>query len=162
MKDAEHLARAGRVLGRDLTGMELVRDAGVEVLGQQDIVDGDDDDEDGEGGELLANDIDVGSGGVKIDLLPPGPDSASYDHALHQQHDVEQGATPPLDVSEADIARIVPRVMSHRLRVRDGPEDEILASAVLGAVKGETEREVEGLESRSTVKDILVKILSEV
>lgn len=70
-----------------------------------------------------------------------------------------------LDVSEADVARIVPRVVSHRLRVRDGPEDEVLWNAVFGAVgwwKGGEEPEPESERVRSTVKDILVQILSEV
>jgi len=64
-----------------------------------------------------------------------------------------------LDVSEADVARIVPRVVSHRVRVRDGPEDEVLGSAVFGAVgKWELEEKWE----RSTVKDIVVQILADV
>jgi hypothetical protein len=62
-----------------------------------------------------------------------------------------------LDISEADVARIIPRVLSHRLRVLDGPEDEALASAMFSVV-GKKARQWE----RSTVKDILVQILSEV
>jgi hypothetical protein len=73
-----------------------------------------------------------------------------------------------LDVSEADIARIVARVFSHRLRVRD--EEEILGSLVYSAVgscvaceardEGDDQTEQNTWE-RSTVKDILVEILAE-
>ena len=73
-----------------------------------------------------------------------------------------QEGIPVLDVSEADVARIVPRVISHRLRVLDSPEDQLLGSAVFGAFRaGKVENAYEGWE-RSTVKDILVQILSEV
>ena len=65
--------------------------------------------------------------------------------------------THVLDVSEADVARITPRVLSHRLRVLDSPEDEPLATAVFGAV-GKKDFHWE----RRTVKDILIQILSEV
>ena len=64
-----------------------------------------------------------------------------------------------MDVSEEDVATILPRVISHRVRVRDGPEDELLGSLVFCAAgpapgKGQWERK--------TVKDIMVKILTEV
>ena len=93
-----------------------------------------------------------------------------------------------LDVSEADVARVFPRVVSHRVRVRGGPEEEVLSSAVCSAVDApgsvsrgsllqlqrETksgkvvgERGEEGVDrvdgwERKTVKDILVEILMEV
>jgi hypothetical protein len=64
----------------------------------------------------------------------------------------------------------VPRVLSHRLRVRDGPEEENLGSLVYSAVGSCVACEVrdEGDDQtkqntweRSTVKDILVEILAE-
>ena len=76
-----------------------------------------------------------------------------------------------LDVSEADIARIVPRVLSHRLRVRDGPEDEIMGNLIHSAVGScatcEVGDEEDDVKKQSTwerrmVKDILVRILAEI
>jgi hypothetical protein len=66
-----------------------------------------------------------------------------------------------------------PRCVSHRLRIRDGPREEVLAGAVFGATFGDeeiiTEEEEEGVlgfvdayEVRPTVKDVLVSVLSEV
>jgi hypothetical protein len=80
---------------------------------------------------------------------------------------------PMFDVSEADVARIVPRVVSHRVRMRDGWMDEVLAGAVCGATifvdKGGVERkpgqdgmEVEIGHGEATVKDVLVRILQRV
>jgi hypothetical protein len=62
-----------------------------------------------------------------------------------------------LDVSEADVARVLPRIVSHRLRVRDGPEDEVLGSALYGTVQANN-----ATFERTTVKEVLVKILGEV
>jgi hypothetical protein len=67
-----------------------------------------------------------------------------------------------LDVSAADVARIVPRVISHRVRVRDGPEDEVLGSAVFSAVEELEPGGRQEIWERSTVKDILVQILADV
>ncbi|KZV76334.1 hypothetical protein PENSPDRAFT_646377 [Peniophora sp. CONT] len=68
------------------------------------------------------------------------------------------------DLSEADIGTIAPRVLSHRLRVRNGPADEILASVVYHAC-GPTDPERElnkGVWKRRTVKDVLVQLFKEV
>ncbi|KAF8621703.1 hypothetical protein AX15_007564 [Amanita polypyramis BW_CC] len=84
-----------------------------------------------------------------------------------------------LDVSEADVARIVPRVISHRVRMRDSWTDEVLAGAVCGAAfSADTDwedmhkfqvrdgREDVGVtgsgQDDMTVKDILVRILQKV
>ncbi len=61
-----------------------------------------------------------------------------------------------LDVSEADIARIAPRVMTHRLRVRD-VDDEIFYGVMSGAVFMSANN-----DEKPTVKSILVQILAEV
>lgn len=69
------------------------------------------------------------------------------------------------DVSEVDVAKIVPRVVSHRLRVRDGPEDEIMASVVFMATTPRIPTGVdkkEGVWRRRTVKEILVKLMAQV
>jgi len=63
-----------------------------------------------------------------------------------------------MDASEVDIARILPRVLTHRLRVRDGPDHEILSSVVFPAVLNGSDK----VEShRRTVKEILVQIIGE-
>lgn len=74
-----------------------------------------------------------------------------------------------LDVSEVDVARIVPRVISHRLRVRDGPREEVLSSVVFGATfedsaAGDGEGSIEEIieDTRTTVKSVLVHLMAEV
>ncbi|KAH9998508.1 hypothetical protein BJV74DRAFT_824886 [Russula compacta] len=69
------------------------------------------------------------------------------------------------DVSEVDVAKVVPRVVSHRLRVRDGPEDEIMASVVFMATIPRIPTGIEkkeGVWRRRTVKEILVKLMAQV
>ncbi|KAI0049861.1 hypothetical protein FA95DRAFT_1488392 [Auriscalpium vulgare] len=97
----------------------------------------------------------------------------------HQQPEIQQpvewlhqNSTARWDVSEIDVAKIVPRVITHRLRVRDGPEDELLSSVVCTAVppqrsdadNREEEDGMGGKETwrRRTVKEILVKLMAEV
>ena len=72
------------------------------------------------------------------------------------------------DVSEVDIARIFPRVVSHRVRMRSGPDDEILGSIMFPAVPrvsgfhaGDKDH---GLveDSERTVKQVLISILADV
>jgi hypothetical protein len=69
------------------------------------------------------------------------------------------------DVSEVDVAKVVPRVVSHRLRVRDGPEDEMMAGVMFMATNPRVQTGVEskdGVWRRRTVKEILVKLMSQV
>jgi len=68
-------------------------------------------------------------------------------------------------VSEVDVAKVVPRVISHRLRVRDGPEDEMMASVIFMATSPRVPTGVENKEGvwrRRTVKEILVKLMTQV
>lgn len=133
MKDAEDLSRASRVIGGDLTGMELLRDANTDQIMET-----------------------AGSGSltISVDELHPS--------GLEGKADIWEVASQ-LEMSEADVARIFPRVVTHRLRVRDGPQDEILGSAVFGAVHDPLEDENSQIRrERSTIKDILVRILSDV
>ncbi|KAJ6587225.1 hypothetical protein DFH09DRAFT_1142956 [Mycena vulgaris] len=170
MKDAIDLGRAGRVIGGDLTGIELVRDdaayAAAEAAGNghakpEIILDNDE-------SPLSTPKVVVGNGLAHryqpIEVVVEEVDGASTPipgdvgaESLKQEPEV-------LEVSEADIARIAPRVMTHRLRVRDGPEDEVLGSAMFPAVpadhnNGSTLSEGIG---RTTIKEILVRILAEV
>ena len=74
------------------------------------------------------------------------------------------------DVSEEDVARIFPRVVSHRLRVRDGPDDEILGSVMWPAVPveggaGAGAEVADGVKlgwERKSVKEVLVRVLADV
>lgn len=184
MNDVGDLARAGRVIGGDLTGIELVRDDAAFAAAAKARSNGKGRHENGNGN---------GNGFTKAELdtqaespispITPGPVTAAG-LAHHYQpievvvEEVEgESVTTPgrgdagkpkaqtpkvevLEVSEADVARIAPRVMTHRLRVRDGPEDEVLASARFSAVEdgGGRSKDV----GRITIKEILVRILAEV
>ena len=123
-KDAEALIRASRVIGTDLTGMELLRP----VVRADDFLD---------------------------KMRSPTDDTTGEDSGSHQ-------TVSALDVSEVDVARIAPRVISHRVRVRDGPEDEILSSAMFGATFKPLPKASTSTTGRPTVKGLLVEILSEV
>jgi len=136
MKDARDLIRASRVIGADLTGMELVRH--VPQVG------------DDEGKEESEDD--------EVDEF----------HSTHSSPEALEAAryskpVPTLEVSEVDVARIFPRVVSHRLRIRAGPEDGVLASALFGATfKPPLSVLQEGEKAFNSVKSVLVNILSEV
>ncbi|KAH9892668.1 hypothetical protein C8Q73DRAFT_791694 [Cubamyces lactineus] len=113
-----------------------------------------------------------------FDNVIPGGDMLNPPEALAK---VVAGMWPERwDVSEEDVARIFPRVVSHRLRVRNGPDDEVLgsvmwpavmpegaaAAAAMGNVEGSPDVDVAapvkmGWE-RKTVKEILVRILADV
>lgn len=158
-KDVEALVRAARVIGGDLTGAEFIC-----VMGK--------------GAEARLEAEENGPGhGAESDDVSSLDVTASQQNGKMCAHDDSAAVISllldeTLDVSEADIARIVPRVLSHRLRVRDGPEDEILGSLHHGAVgncadwelgaESRDNREKQGTWEKSTVKDILVKILAEV
>ncbi|KAH9942360.1 uncharacterized protein BXZ73DRAFT_97775 [Epithele typhae] len=86
-----------------------------------------------------------------------------------------RGTPEVWDVSEEDVARVFPRVVSHRLRTRDGPDDEVLGSVVWpavppdsgtgGATAAGSEVGGEGVRlgwERKSVKEILVRILADV
>ncbi|CAA7260665.1 unnamed protein product [Cyclocybe aegerita] len=121
--------------------------------------------------------------GPNRSTLEPGPDAAPASTVPNLN------SFPILDVSEVDIARIVPRVVSHRVRVRAGPRDEVLSGVLFGATfdgegidgwevgggekgmeAGDADADADagegqgqgGQEDRETVKSVLVQILSEV
>ncbi|KAF5383430.1 hypothetical protein D9757_006103 [Collybiopsis confluens] len=162
MHDALDLSRAARILGGDFTGLELVES--VLTAQDDDKLDGSSTaDEGANGDERLPKAMtatDVGSAYVMID---PIETRLSGEEGLESVKN--EVVSPVLDVTQADIARIVPRVLSHRLRVRDGPEDEVLAGAIFSALfsaslsKAEREkRELGGV----TVKELLISILQDV
>ncbi|KAF5338514.1 hypothetical protein D9611_013297 [Ephemerocybe angulata] len=166
-KDAEDLARAARVIGSDLTGMELIRP-----------VDKDDNESeyfDAQSDTRYLRTIDESS---TTNLLRKDSFSKISSMGLDDDAmDVEEVLVS--DVTEVDVARTMPRVVTHRLRLRDGPEDEVLASAVIGATFGGSfatktappsfERTETGVQQSLqkgyeglTVKDVLVDILNKV
>ena len=139
-KDVEPLVKAGRLILGDLTGVEIIR----ELVGSRRNENTNKEEEDPSSGP------------------EPEPEGHEENEKATPSDDQDQLLwQPTLDVSEADIGRIVPRILSHRLSVRHGPEDELLGSVLYGAVRGDnTEERVE--EEQTTVKDILVQILSDV
>lgn len=155
-QDAEALARASRVLGTDCTGAELVKELAERSRGTDTV------------SAYPHSHSSIAS--ASSDALVEGfdvlgtyepLDGSSLYHSLASQSE----QTIELDVSEADIARMFPRVVSHRIRVRDSPFDEILSSAVGGATNFPGNELLEGETvqwERETVKDVLVHILAEV
>ncbi|KAJ3814760.1 hypothetical protein F5876DRAFT_72655 [Lentinula aff. lateritia] len=164
IKDASELSRAARVLGGDPTGMELIS----ETLRSDDARTDDNSTTGGETGDERFSKVlsDVESAFVVIDPQVDIETHLSTEFAHEDSDSVRVPALPVLDVTQADIARIVPRVLTHRLRVKDGPEDEVLASAVFGAAfSAASKKEERGRKrdrNRVTVKELLVEILQEV
>ena len=127
MKDARDLVRAERVLGTDLTGTELVRPTAKFY-----------DDISEELSEL--NGLKAGQSRTSDDFseyvtVNRGDTSSASRSTTTSTPSTSRGPVV-LDVSEVDVARIMPRVITHRVKLRDGPEDEVLASAVFGATFG--------------------------
>jgi len=159
-KDVESLVKAERIIGGDLTGVEFIRVVGKEAEANLK-----------EKNNTVEENVEDGD----VESLDIGLDEENIDGSLNEISNSDEAypnSDGTLDVSEADIARIVPRVLSHRLRVRDGPEDEILGSLAHSAVRScaesqwgdeaDDEGDGEKQTARNTVKEILVKILAEV
>ncbi|KAG0700834.1 hypothetical protein DFH29DRAFT_807025 [Suillus ampliporus] len=174
-QDAEVLARAARLLGVDQTGAELIKEVAIGAL---DRIDEDSLTERGyarSGTSTQSFEALIDGSTLPFDV----PDVASvHTHRSMRSAPIEDEEPLELDVSEADAARIFPRVVSHRVRVRDSPVDEVLSSAICGAVslpgfipKGMNSDWNEGpvdvhdpdtVWERETVKDILVHVLAKV
>jgi len=157
-KDAEDLARAARVIGSDLTGMELIRPMEVEVD------DGESEYYDAQSSRHRPFDDTSTTNLIRKDSTYGSSTSLNVDHGEEE--------IPVLDVTVLDVAKMMPRVVTHRLSLRSSPEDEVLASAVVGATfgplfhvaSGESEggTEVGRGYGSLTVKDVLVEILHKV
>lgn len=112
----------------------------------------------------------IGADFTGLELLRPVIPDFSDEKTKEPAHDasivnVENSGSlrsPVLDVSEVDVARIAPRVISHRVRVRDGPEDEPLSSSLYGATFKPGANGTDVSAGQMTVKRLLVQILSEV
>lgn len=165
-KDAEDLARAARVIGSDLTGMELIRPPDEK---------GDDESEyfDAQSDTRFLRTIDESS---TTNLLRKdsvyGGSFSKVSSTGTVSEDGDEIRT--MDVTAVDVYRTMPRVVTHRLSLRKGPEEEVLASAVVGATFGEAFDEKLGYNRGDghrparkgygalTVKEILVEILNKV
>jgi len=154
-KDAESLIRVQRLLSGDTTSTELIRSCEMEYKVGGESSDGLINTEN----PILDSTLPlkhgswVARGRVRATILSEsGSGSTGHTDSTFQLE------SQRMDVSEVDIARIIPRVLTHRLRVRDGPDHEILSSAVFPAVMTGSDT----VEShRRTVKEILVQIIGE-
>ncbi|KAI6166049.1 hypothetical protein EDD17DRAFT_1550408 [Pisolithus thermaeus] len=158
-KDAEALVRACRVLGIDLTGAEFIREAIHTVPPASETSSIQRSYPASHSSASLSSEALLDSADVPRIREPSLATSVERNPAgIFMQDDVSD-----LDVSEADIARIFPRVVSHRVRVRDSPFDEVLSSVVCGDMfQPAGVRDGDPVWERDTVKDILIRILSEV
>ena len=154
-RDAASLIRVQRLLSGDSTSTELIRSYEMEDKVGEESSDGfiDPGNDIPYSTQPLKHDSWLARGGVQATILP---DSGS--HSTGHTESTFQLESQRMDVSEVDIARIIPRVLTHRLRVRDGPDHEILSSVVFPAVMAGSDK----VEShRRTVKEILVQIIGE-
>jgi hypothetical protein len=159
VQDAEALVRAHRVLGAGDVGSALVeRTAALSMTSAA----GSTLSFHPEGGEDVAVHLHWREEGSLTTVSPRRPESAA------SGAEADWSRFEPRerwDVSEVDAAKIVPRVISHRLRVRDGPEDEMMASVMFMATapRVPTSVETDGTAwKRRTVKEILVKLMAHV
>ncbi|KAI0823616.1 hypothetical protein BC628DRAFT_1411399 [Trametes gibbosa] len=123
--------------------------------------------------------VEQSDGDSAFDDMRPGDGGASPPEA--QALAMARAWPEVWDVSEEDVARVFPRAVSHRLRVRDGPDDEVLgsvmwpavppegnaaAAATFGGVGGSPRVDLPGNGTmgwdRRSVKEILVRILADV
>lgn len=137
MRDARDLVKASRVIGADLTGMELVRPVHSSP-GQE-------------------NEHDYSQSKVDEEEF-----HSTHSNPEHLEALPDSRVKPVFEVSEVDVARIFPRVVSHRLKLRDGPHDEILSSLLYGATVEPLISAIPEGKAFESVKAVLVNILSEV
>ncbi|KAI6040206.1 hypothetical protein EDC04DRAFT_2677952 [Pisolithus marmoratus] len=158
-QDAEALIRASRVLGIDPTGAEFIKEAAHGAPPASDGCSSQRSYSASHSSASLSSDALLDSADfpqLREPSLAPGIECNPASICI--QKDASE-----LDVSEADIARMFPRVVSHRVRVRDSPFDEVLSSAVCGDMfQPAGAKDGDPVWERDTVKDILVRILSEV
>jgi len=172
-EDAEVLVKAQRMLGVDLFGGEAVR-GGVGVRGKL-----------GGGGEknrlsTMSAFTNESEWEMEMDLEEE-EEEGEEEEEEGEEEDGEKnkgkarGKTkikgkrnppPLLDVSEIDVARIFPRVVSHRLGMREAGEDEVVSSLFFPACFSGVASGLPGLggeaNSKESVKDVLVGILGDV
>jgi len=99
-------------------------------------------------------------------LFGPRPDeplkqAQSETDSLDGERQTRARHGPTFDVNDDDVRRIFPRVVAHRLRVLDGPAQEITASLIFGAA-GASGDDAKWATGRRTVREILKEILDTV
>ncbi len=156
VQDAEALVRAHRVLGAGDVGSALVeRAAALPATSAA-----------GSSASLHDGGADVSVHLKWAGIVPSTASLPSRSDASGAEVDwLHVDPRESWDVSEVDAAKVVPRVISHRLRVRDGPEDEMMAGVVYLATAPRVPAGVEsneGVWRRRTVKEILVKLIGDV
>jgi hypothetical protein len=154
-KDAESLIRVQRLLSGDSTSTELIRSFEMEDKVGEESPDGFTDRgnfSSDPAQPLKHNGWPTGVTPQTTVLSENGPGSIGYTDSTSQL------GSQSMDVSEVDVARILPRVWTHRLRVRDGCDHEIFSSAVFPATLTGSDK----VDShRRAVKEILVQIIGE-
>ena len=158
VQDAEALARAHRVLCAGDVGTALVEQAAAFSITSA------------AGSSLSLHHGGAADVDVQLHWAEAGPFTTSSRRpaSTAEGSEVEWLHLDPhakWDVSEVDVAKVVPRVVSHRLRVRDGPEDEMMAGIMFMATNPRVHTSIEnkdGVWRRRTVKEILVKLMTQV
>lgn len=158
-QDAEALIRASRVLGIDPTGAEFIVEAAHGAPPASETCSIRRSYPASQSSASVSSDALLDSVYVpQIRQPSPAPSVGQSSPGVLIQEDALE-----LDVSEANIARMFPRVVSHRVRVRDSPFDEVLSSVVCGDMSQPAgAKDGDLVWKRDTVKDILVRILSEI
>ncbi|KAL4251434.1 hypothetical protein ABKN59_005707 [Abortiporus biennis] len=192
-RDATDLARAFRAIGGDTIGADVV----IEMASRPPnlLLNGDTTTEAAssrselgslgwgrshDDGDQISLGFGEGGGGESSEenipiriQAPDTPRGTPYLSNIDLEGSSSASLPPPVvwDVSEVDIARVFPRIVSHRLSVRQGPSDEILGSLMFPAAgvhpgdipsEFELDDEVGLVPHRRSVKDILVGILADV
>ena len=67
-----------------------------------------------------------------------------------------------LDISEADIGKVFPRVVSHRLRMRMGLDDEVLSGVMFPAAQEAPQSDRIRRPEDKTVKQVIISVLADV
>jgi len=161
VQDAEALVRAHRVLGAgDVASTLVARAAALSITSAA----GSSLSVHHRGGEDISVHLHWVEPGGRSLVMPPPRQGGSAASGM----EVDWLHSHPLvkwDVSEVDVAKVVPRVISHRLRVRDGPEDEMMAGIMFMATSPRVPTGIEhneGIWRRRTIKEILVKLMAHV
>jgi hypothetical protein len=161
-EDLNAYARARRVIRGDGSGTALVRAAVAEVRAvvreatsmtslHAAATSGGDTDEGPLGGGTVRESGDWLHVGGKSVLT--GDDYSSVFESNAERAEV-------WEVSDAEMRAAFPAVVRHRVRMRDGPEDEILGSLVFPATKREA-RPPGTVDDRRTVEEVLQDILED-
>jgi hypothetical protein len=190
--DLSAFTRTRRVLRGDESGSALVRAAVAEVRAvvtrdtrarsvastsrpgtvngnyRSDAEDDDDDDDDDEDDEDQRRDEEdegpFGGGTVREsgDWLHVGTKSITSGDDRSSEYELDRDRADVWEASDADVRAAFPAVVRHRVRVRDGPEDELLGSMFFPVTMRERKYGVSvPTRERRTVDEILQDILED-